>query len=59
MARHLGITKGSDVVRDHDFIVDGLFLMIHKAQVHAGRRWTLGCIQVDVTQSDDSKLNTS
>lgn len=58
VARHLCITKGSDVVRDHDFIVDGLFLMIRKAQVHAGRRWTLGCIQIDVTQSDDSKLKT-
>lgn len=24
VARHLGNTKGSDVIRDHDFIVDGL-----------------------------------
>lgn len=28
------------------------------AQVHAGRRWTLGFIQIDVTQSNDSKLKT-
>lgn len=41
------------MVRDHDFIV-ALFFFLNDAQepLHAGRRWTLGFMQIDVPSQD-------